>query len=718
MEKPIPSNWHVVCSKEHEGHKCRSIVVEKGKGIKALYCQKDNKIVKMLFKKSRGWSDEQALEYTKKFLADVQELNCISVDQEPEFIKVIATKNDGETLELNPNSPSFIYTGKEEIPEVEEKGGQGSGNFGHLGVDGQRGGSMSTINPDKDLSYQERKDFDSLKPSQQKDYIAHRNAGMEHEPALRLAEPDLVEAGKIIKAIREQSLVISGVDSFAVAEKRMTDEGVCFEQAHAESNSFMSGGAPCALYVEEEKELIILPHAEVGKGGQGSGNFGHSGREGERGGSAPSDVAQTAMSMTMAEGGASVNLKGKPPKDGFMVSPYKDREAVKPFKRDRAEMVKAFKDYQAQNKDFIAQKNHYMGAWKNKGNVYLDISVNVRDRAEAMSMAKDNRQLAIWDVKNKQEVTVGKERAVNIYMLPLDATDAEIEEMVDLILSEPEEEEKGGEGSGNFGHAGRVGEVGGSASGEGGATVAINPSGKTSKERHTDANGEWSKERQVLHEKIKADFFEGKTPVEKPVNYLMGGGPASGKSSLVGSGQLEIPENTVMVDADKIKAMLPEYQEALAKGDFNGAPFTHSESSDVSRMVLQDAVEGKYNTMLDGTGDSDLNKLEEKIAIMRSGGASVEAHYATIDVKDALERNLARAESTGRYVPEAVIKQTYKSLSTVVPQAIEKGLYDKFTLWDTKERTPVKIASAEGKTLVIHDKVKWDKFIAQKDIVL
>jgi hypothetical protein len=319
MEKTIPSNWHIVCSKEHEGHKCRSIVVDKAQGIKAIYCQQDNKIVKMLFKKSRGWEDGQALEYTKKFLADVAELSCISVDQEPEFIKVIATKRDGETMDLNPNSPSFIFTGKEEMPDD-----------------------------------------------------------------------------------------------------------------------------------------------DIDKGGQGSGNFGHAGRAGERGGSAPSDVAQTAMSMTMSGGGASVNLKGKPPKDGFMVSPYKDREKTVTFKRDRAEMIKAFKDYQSNNKDFIQQKNHYLGSWKNQGKVYLDISVNVADKEEAMKMAKEHNQLAIWDVKNKQEVTVGKANGVTVYLIPLDATDAEIEEIVDAMLAEPDEAEKGGQGSGNFGHFGIEGQRGGS----------------------------------------------------------------------------------------------------------------------------------------------------------------------------------------------------------------------------------------------------------------
>jgi len=61
----------------------------------------------------------------------------------------------------------------------------------------------------------------------------------------------------------------------------------------------------------------------------------------------------------------------------------------------------------------------------------------------------------------------------NKFMIPGDATDAEIEAMADDLIKAEEEKEKGGSGSGNFGHEGRPGERGGSG-GEGSGAQNIN----------------------------------------------------------------------------------------------------------------------------------------------------------------------------------------------------------------------------------------------------
>ena len=1093
MQTLIQSNWHIMCSKEHEGHKCRSIIVDKEAGVKAIYCQDDNKIVKMLFKKSRGWTDAQALEHTKKFLGTLKSLSCISVDQEPEFIKVIAEKIDGETLDLNPNSPSFIFTGVEEAPEFEgiiikgiesfeiaekrlreegilfdkvhtenkvfssgnfecaqwieqtkellvspqaevaqNKGGEGSGNFGHGGRFGEVGGSSSeggvavldseheaqvaegrTYMRDiadkvaKDIHYtaegvglgsriewkvksgeiemdgsralvnfklsvvgtlntmtiDEKSGLDVVKgivlnrmPDSIHGYLKEGIRDVQGEPLsmgvqYHNAEMEKIEKGgqgsgnfdhagrtgevggsmsgsvndipkdlkmdknyehlkdltrvnltlkehktdglyasdKLIFSIqspktadvetKEVEGVVSGYkkeityDSKLVevsdkGEEKIIDkdyksfldmEGVSHDNNIKDSdtlwrgmsgeeyksliatgvggskgdwnigeeqrgitmfadNSSMAfhyaggfapfeqtptykepsyvvriGKLPDVNPTRQEGEVAVKNYGvkdirevyqvrlatekageielyrksdgnytegsrnnqsqtyaykkmDVGeikseKGGVGSGNFGHGGRVGEIGGSAPSDVAQTAFSETMRTGGASVNFKGRAPKDGYMVSPYKDREAISQFTKDKSTEVKTFKEYQQLNKEFIAQKNHYLGAWVDKDKLYLDISVNVRDKAEAMDLAKQNNQLAMWDVAKKEEVTIGKKDGkTEIFLIPFDATDAEIEELVDALIAGQEKLEKGGAGSGNFGHAGRVGEVGGSTS-DGGAPVLqtgtsewtptkdeayiggsrpfngepVNPNGKDTEQMYRGADGHYTKERQVYQQEIIDKAIAGKTPVEKPTAYLMGGGPASGKSEILKSGELAIDPNHIEANADRVKGDLAEYQKAMAEKDPKGAGFVHEESSHITKEILKEGISGKYNTVLDGTGDSDFDKLVSKVELMKSNGHVVEANYVTVDVETAVQRNIERAEKTGRYVSEKVLRETYKSLSNVVPKALALGIYDKFNMWDNNGRPPVKIASAEGKNLVIHDQKKWDRFLAQKD---
>jgi predicted ABC-type ATPase len=240
----------------------------------------------------------------------------------------------------------------------------------------------------------------------------------------------------------------------------------------------------------------------------------------------------------------------------------------------------------------------------------------------------------------------------------------------------------------------------------------VRPDARHSIEQYTDAKGNWTPERKTLHTNIISESLKGKTPVDKPVAYLMGGGPASGKSSALRDGGVDVPENTVHIDSDEIKAKLPEYQEMTAAGDTRAAAFIHEESSAVSKDLQKQAASGGYNTLLDGTGDGSIESLERKVEVMRSAGQKVVAHYVTVDTETAVQRAMARAQKTGRLVPEQFIRNNHADVSRVAPEAVARGLFDEFTLWDTNSGTK-KVASAQGSKLTIHDQKAWDAFVAK-----
>lgn len=50
----------------------------------------------------------------------------------------------------------------------------------------------------------------------------------------------------------------------------------------------------------------------------------------------------------------------------------------------------------------------YIGTWWNEqdGNSYIDLSINVRDKGTALQIAATNKQIAIYDVKNRQSILV------------------------------------------------------------------------------------------------------------------------------------------------------------------------------------------------------------------------------------------------------------------------------------------------------------------------
>lgn len=105
------------------------------------------------------------------------------------------------------------------------------------------------------------------------------------------------------------------------------------------------------------------------------------------------------------KGGFTYDLRGKVPKGGQAISPYKDREH-KVDNLTREELMK----YEYANRDLLSKPNHYVGGWLNPtdNKVYLDVSIVVHDRKVAEKLATEHGQLAYYDLGSGQTYTVGK----------------------------------------------------------------------------------------------------------------------------------------------------------------------------------------------------------------------------------------------------------------------------------------------------------------------
>jgi predicted ABC-type ATPase len=225
--------------------------------------------------------------------------------------------------------------------------------------------------------------------------------------------------------------------------------------------------------------------------------------------------------------------------------------------------------------------------------------------------------------------------------------------------------------------------------------------------QHTH-DGRLDPERQALHDKIVADALQGMTPVDHPVATFLGGGPASGKSSVMGHGI----KNTVMIAADDIKALFPEYKEGLKNGQKDIAVRVHEESTLVARKIQAEAEKRHLNYLLDGTGDNSFDKMAGKVRKARASGHIVSAKYVTTSVEEALRRSEARARATGRMMPATVLRETHKSVSEIFPKLISQGLVDSAELWDNNGATPKLVGSKPlGGAWSVHDPVAWQQFL-------
>jgi hypothetical protein len=108
------------------------------------------------------------------------------------------------------------------------------------------------------------------------------------------------------------------------------------------------------------------------------------------------------VAAAKANGGATRTLHGNTPQTGYMVSVPGPEKVLKVL---TAASVNAFTRTHAEKLSFPGA---YVGAWLDTttGLWYLDVSVNVRQRNQALRLGRQWSQLAVWDVENVQEVRV------------------------------------------------------------------------------------------------------------------------------------------------------------------------------------------------------------------------------------------------------------------------------------------------------------------------
>lgn len=207
-----------------------------------------------------------------------------------------------------------------------------------------------------------------------------------------------------------------------------------------------------------------------------------------------------------------------------------------------------------------------------------------------------------------------------------------------------------------------------------------------------DESGNYKPERLKLHDAIVNQILkEAGASQEKPIAVLMGGGSATGKSTLrnltVIDTLKEAGQSAGVVDCDDIKQAIPEYK-TLARNI--AAKTVHDESSDIASYALDELMKNKKNLVFDGTM-KNYKKYAKMIDKLKKSGYEVRILIADCPLEVAIERSEARAKATGRKVPVEIIEESHRS----VPGAFVnlKHLVDRFDVFDTSGTVPELIHS-------------------------
>lgn len=230
--------------------------------------------------------------------------------------------------------------------------------------------------------------------------------------------------------------------------------------------------------------------------------------------------------------------------------------------------------------------------------------------------------------------------------------------------------------------------------------------------RTEDGQPVFTEERTQLHEYMVQEAVLGVPTVTDPTFYMLGGGTASGKTTMLKSGQITVPEGkeAVQINADDVKEHLPEYRKMVAEKNTDAAAYAHEESSYVTKRMQSAAFETSKNVVLDGTGDSSEESLGKKIISAKRAGYVVNGYYATVPTQVALQRAIDRGNKTGRAVPVVIIANNHREVSRIFPFAAKS--FDTIKLFDTLDGAKL-IASGAGGKLDVLDNAAYESFLAK-----
>lgn len=238
------------------------------------------------------------------------------------------------------------------------------------------------------------------------------------------------------------------------------------------------------------------------------------------------------------------------------------------------------------------------------------------------------------------------------------------------------------------------------------------PGAKDSLNAHLQSDGTLDPDREKLHAQAVEKALAGHTPTGRKTLTMMGGGPASGKSTIGKPGA----DGSVVIDPDEFKKDIPEYNERIAAGDPSAAAYAHEESSALAKRATATAQARGLDITLDGTGDSSYSKLKGKVDAAHAAGYKVHGKYVTVDTDEAVKRAKARAAKTGRSVPEKTIRETHASVSGAFRKAAENNLFDSSELWDNNGSSPSLVAHKdEGGQFTVDDPAAWQKFLDKEN---
>lgn len=217
-----------------------------------------------------------------------------------------------------------------------------------------------------------------------------------------------------------------------------------------------------------------------------------------------------------------------------------------------------------------------------------------------------------------------------------------------------------------------------------------------------------SKEDGNKKKSLEGLIFGNASPVEHPTMVLLGGGTASGKTTLkpllVDLGIISF--NHVSIDQDEVLVNLEEWKE-ISENNKCAATILHETSSSISKTFYEKAIKMKYNIIYSTT----MKNYEFMMERLPKENYKIIVVGVIANVSSAITRSIGRAERTNRWVPLNVMVETHIGFSKSFPKFAATF---PSTLYSTHEYKP-KIVLREKE---IENWKLFQQFIDQRDLTI
>ena len=202
-------------------------------------------------------------------------------------------------------------------------------------------------------------------------------------------------------------------------------------------------------------------------------------------------------------------------------------------------------------------------------------------------------------------------------------------------------------------------------------TDYVNSLPQTKSMYFNESTQKYTPKRQKLHREIIDEFKDDLICVEsdEPIAILMGGSPASGKSTFLRKyAPYLLSEELLRIDADEVRSKLPEYE------GWNASQ-THLETKDIVNTLLSDRTIGlpcEFDLIYDGTMNNTKSYLP-LIKLLKELNYKIFVVYIDNVPKDVIvKRALDRYKKSGRFVPLEVIDDFFDKGKSALNEIKEK----------------------------------------------